>query len=116
MVQVGNEINAGPRWPAAPRPTGHSSALLSHGIAGGRAADSSAQIVPHLAGSDSESTLACWYSTALADGVSFNIIGCPATTTGTAAGVITEAAFPGRKSKKFKTAEKLTWDMPKMLS
>jgi arabinogalactan endo-1,4-beta-galactosidase len=76
MVQVGNEINGGMLWP-----TGSTSnfaqlaGLLKAGIAGVRAADSSAKIVLHLAGSDSESTLASWYSTAIADGVSFDIIG-----------------------------------------
>ena len=76
MVQVGNEINAGMLWPDGSTSNwSQLAALLKEGIAGVRAADSSAKIVLHLAGSDSESTLAAWYSTAIADGVSFDIIG-----------------------------------------
>ena len=76
MVQVGNEINAGLLWPDGSTSNWPQlAALLKEGIAGVRAADSSAKIVLHLAGSDSESTLASWYSTAVSDGVSFDIIG-----------------------------------------
>ena len=76
MVQVGNEINAGMLWPDGSTSNWPQlAALLKEGIAGVRAADSSAKIVLHLAGSDSESTLASWYSTAISDGVSFDIIG-----------------------------------------
>jgi arabinogalactan endo-1,4-beta-galactosidase len=76
MVQVGNEINAGMLWPDGSTSNwSQLAALLKEGIAGVHAADASAKIVLHLAGSDSESTLASWYSTAIADGVSFDIIG-----------------------------------------
>jgi len=76
MVQVGNEINAGMLWPDGSTSNWPQlAALLKEGIAGVRAADPWAKIVLHLAGSDSESTLASWYSTAIADGVSFDIIG-----------------------------------------
>ncbi|HTR90440.1 MAG TPA: glycosyl hydrolase 53 family protein [Trebonia sp.] len=76
MVQVGNEINAGMLWPDGSTSNwSQLAALLKQGIAGVRAAYSSAKVVLHLAGSDSESTLASWYSTAIADGVSFDDIG-----------------------------------------
>ena len=76
MVQVGNEINAGMLWPDGSTSNwSQLAALLKEGIAGVHAAYSPAKIVLHLAGSDSESTLASWYSTAIADGVSFDDIG-----------------------------------------
>jgi len=76
MVQVGNEINGGMLWP-----TGSTSnwsqlaALLREGAAGVKAADSSAKVMLHLAGSDNLATLETWYNTAISDGVSFDVIG-----------------------------------------
>lgn len=76
LVQVGNEINGGMLWPDGSTSSwSQLAALLKEGIAGVKAADSSAEIVLHLAGSSSESTLASWYSTAKSDGVSFDVIG-----------------------------------------
>jgi arabinogalactan endo-1,4-beta-galactosidase len=49
--------------------------LLKEGVAGVRAANSGSKVVLHLAGSDSLATLESWYSAALADGVSFDVIG-----------------------------------------
>jgi arabinogalactan endo-1,4-beta-galactosidase len=76
MVQVGNEINNGMLWPDGSTSDWQQLAgLLISGINGVHAADSSAQIMLHLAGSSSESTLASWYSTAKSYGVPFNVIG-----------------------------------------
>ncbi|HZP50920.1 glycoside hydrolase family 53 protein [Actinocrinis sp.] len=76
MVQVGNEINAGMLWPDGSTSSwSQLAALLKQGVAGVRAAYSSAKIVLHLAASDSLSTLESWYSTAISDGVSFDVIG-----------------------------------------
>jgi arabinogalactan endo-1,4-beta-galactosidase len=76
MVQVGNEINGGMLWPdGSTSDWAQLAGLLKEGIAGVKAAYPAAKIVLHLAGSSSESALASWYSTAQADGVSFDIIG-----------------------------------------
>lgn len=76
MVQVGNEINAGMLWPDGSTSSwSQLAALLKQGVAGVRAAYSSAKIVLHLAASDSLSTLESWYSTAISDGLSFDVIG-----------------------------------------
>ncbi len=76
MVQVGNEINGGMLWPDGSTSNwSQLAALLKQGVAGVRAAYSSAKIVLHLAASDSLSTLESWYSTAISDGVSFDVIG-----------------------------------------
>ena len=76
MVQVGNEINAGMLLPDGSTSDWPQLAdLLKEGVAGVKAADSSAKIVLHLAGSDDLATLESWYSTAIADGVDFDVIG-----------------------------------------
>ncbi|HEU5356576.1 MAG TPA: glycosyl hydrolase 53 family protein [Actinocrinis sp.] len=76
MVQVGNEINGGMLWPDGSTSNwSQLAALLKQGIAGVRAARSATKIVLHLAASDSLSTLESWYSTAISDGVSFDVIG-----------------------------------------
>jgi arabinogalactan endo-1,4-beta-galactosidase len=76
MVQVGNEINAGMLLPDGSTSDWPQLAdLLKAGIAGVQAADSGAKIVLHLAGSDDLATLEGWYSTAIADGVDFDVIG-----------------------------------------
>lgn len=76
MVQVGNEINGGMLWPDGSTSNWPQlAALLKQGVAGVRAAHSSTKIVLHLAASDSLSTLESWYSTAISDGVSFDVIG-----------------------------------------
>ncbi len=76
MVQVGNEINGGMLWPDGSTSNwSQLAALLKQGVAGVRAARSSTKIVLHLAASDSLSTLESWYSTAISDGVSFDVIG-----------------------------------------
>jgi arabinogalactan endo-1,4-beta-galactosidase len=76
MVQVGNEINAGMLLPDGSTSDWPQLAdLLKEGVAGVKAADSSAKIVLHLAGSDDLATLESWYSTAIADGVAFDVIG-----------------------------------------
>jgi arabinogalactan endo-1,4-beta-galactosidase len=76
MVQVGNEINAGMLWPDGSTSNwSQLAALLKQGVAGVRAASPAAKIVLHLAASDSLSTLESWYSTAISDGVSFDVIG-----------------------------------------
>lgn len=76
MVQVGNEINAGMLWPDGSTSDWTQLAdLLKEGIAGVREANSGSKIVLHLAGSDDLATLESWYSTAIADGVSFDVIG-----------------------------------------
>jgi arabinogalactan endo-1,4-beta-galactosidase len=75
MVQVGNEINCGMLWP-----TGYCNnfaqlaGLLKSGIAGVKAAAPHAKIALHLAASNSLSTLEWWYSSAISDGVPFDII------------------------------------------
>jgi arabinogalactan endo-1,4-beta-galactosidase len=76
MVQVGNEINAGMLWPDGSTASwSQLAALLKEGVAGVKAAYSPAKIVLHLAASDSLATLETWYSTAISDGVSFDVIG-----------------------------------------
>ncbi|HEU5426466.1 MAG TPA: glycosyl hydrolase 53 family protein [Actinocrinis sp.] len=76
MVQVGNEINGGMLWPDGSTSNWPQlAALLKQGVTGVRAAHSSTKIVLHLAASDSLSTLESWYSTAISDGVSFDVIG-----------------------------------------
>ena len=76
MVQVGNEINGGMLWPDGSTANWPQlAALLKQGVAGVRAARSSTKIALHLAASDSLSTLESWYSTAISDGVSFDVIG-----------------------------------------
>jgi len=76
MVQVGNEINAGMLWPdGSTSDWAQLAGLLKAGIVGVHQAYPAAKIVLHLAGSSTESELASWYSTAKADGVSFDIIG-----------------------------------------
>ena len=76
MVQVGNEINAGMLLPdGSTSDWGQLSYLLESGVNGVHAANSSSKIVLHLAGSDDLATLESWYSTAIADGVNFDIIG-----------------------------------------
>ena len=76
MVQVGNEINAGMLLPDGSTSNWTQlSGLLKEGIAGVHAANSGSKIVLHLAGSDNLATLESWYSTAIADGVSFDVIG-----------------------------------------
>jgi len=76
MVQVGNEINAGMLWPDGS--TSHWSqlaGLLKSGVNGVKAADPSARIMLHLAGSDNLATLETWYSNAISGGVPFDVIG-----------------------------------------
>lgn len=76
MVQVGNEINAGMLWPdGSTSDWTQLAGLLKEGVAGVRAANSGSKVVLHLAGSDDLATLESWYSTAIADGVSFDVIG-----------------------------------------
>ena len=76
MAQVGNEINAGMLWPdGSTSDWTQLAGLLKEGIAGVHAADSSTKIMLHLAGSDDLATLESWYSTAIADGVSFDVMG-----------------------------------------
>jgi len=76
MVQVGNEINAGMLWPDGSTSNwSQLAALLKQGVAGVKAGYSAAKIVLHLASSDSLSTLESWYTTAINDGVSFDVIG-----------------------------------------
>ena len=76
MVQVGNEINGGMLWSLGSTSNWPQlAALLKEGVAGVKAAYSPARIMLHLAGSDSLSTLETWYTTAINDGVSFNVIG-----------------------------------------
>ena len=76
MVQVGNEINAGMIWPDGSIANWPQlAALLTQGVAGVKAAYSSAKIVLHLSSSDSLSTLENWYTTAIGDGVPFDVIG-----------------------------------------
>jgi len=75
MVQVGNEINCGMLWPI-----GYCSdftqlaGLLKSGIAGVEAAAPHARIALHNAASSDLATLEWWYSTAIADGVPFDVI------------------------------------------
>jgi arabinogalactan endo-1,4-beta-galactosidase len=82
MVQVGNEINVGMLWPYGELDCSSGcggwpdlAALLTEGIDGIKAADSSTEIVLHLATSDDEAYLASWYETAESYGVPFNVIG-----------------------------------------
>ena len=76
MVQVGNEINAGMLLPDGSTSDWTQLAdLLKEGIAGVHEANSGSKIVLHLAGSDDLATLESWYSTAIADGVDFDVIG-----------------------------------------
>jgi arabinogalactan endo-1,4-beta-galactosidase len=76
MVQVGNEINAGMLLPDGSTANWTQLGdLLKEGVAGVRAADSGAKVVLHLAGSDDLATLESWYSDAIAQGVSFDVIG-----------------------------------------
>ena len=76
MVEVGNEINAGMLWPDGSTSNWSQLAgLLKQGVAGVRAANSGSKVVLHLAGSDDLATLESWYSTAIADGVTFDVIG-----------------------------------------
>jgi arabinogalactan endo-1,4-beta-galactosidase len=76
MVQVGNEINGGLLWSLGSTSNwSQLAALLKEGVAGVKAADSSARIVLHLAASDSLSTLETWYTNAVNYGVSFDVIG-----------------------------------------
>jgi arabinogalactan endo-1,4-beta-galactosidase len=76
MVQVGNEINGGMLWTLGSTSNwSQLAALLKQGIAGVKAADSSAKIMLHLAASDSLSTLETWYTNAINNGVSFDVIG-----------------------------------------
>lgn len=76
MVQVGNEINGGMLWSLGSTSNwSQLAALLKQGVAGVRAAYSSAKIMLHLAGSDSLSTLETWYSNAINNGVPFDVIG-----------------------------------------
>ncbi|MBW8802493.1 MAG: glycosyl hydrolase 53 family protein [Catenulisporales bacterium] len=76
MVQVGNEINGGMLWSLGS--TSHWSqlaALLKQGVAGVKAASSSAKIMLHLASSDDLATLETWYTNAVNYGVPFDVIG-----------------------------------------
>lgn len=76
MVQVGNEINGGMLWSLGSTSNwSQLAALLKQGIAGVKAAYSSARIMLHLAASDSLSTLETWYTNAINNGVSFDVIG-----------------------------------------
>jgi arabinogalactan endo-1,4-beta-galactosidase len=76
MVQVGNEINAGMLWPDGSTSSwSQLAALLKEGVAGVKAADSSAKIMLHLSSSDNLATLETWYTNAVNDGVSFDVIG-----------------------------------------
>ena len=75
MVQAGNEINAGLLWP-----DGSTSDWPSWRAAQGRdrrreRGRPRTKIALHLAGSADLATLESWYTTAIADGVSFDVIG-----------------------------------------
>jgi arabinogalactan endo-1,4-beta-galactosidase len=76
MVQVGNEINCGMLWPIGYcNDFSQLAGLLKAGIAGVKSAAPHAEIVLHNAASSSLATLEWWYSTAIADGVKFDVIG-----------------------------------------
>jgi len=76
MVQVGNEINAGMIWPDGSTSSWPQlAALLKEGVAGVKAADSSAKIMLHLSSSDNLATLETWYTNAVNYGVPFDVIG-----------------------------------------
>ena len=76
MVQVGNEINAGMLWPDGSTSNWSQLAgLLKSGVNGVKAADSAAKIMLHLSSSDDLATLETWYTHAIDDGVSFDVIG-----------------------------------------
>jgi arabinogalactan endo-1,4-beta-galactosidase len=76
MAQVGNEINAGMLWPNGSTSNWTQlSGLLKSGVNGVKAADSSTKIMLHLAGSDDLATLEAWYTNAINNGVSFDVIG-----------------------------------------
>ena len=76
MAQVGNEINSGMMLPdGSTSDWTQLAGLLKEGIAGVREANPGTKVVLHLAGSSDLSTLESWYTTAVDDGVSFDVIG-----------------------------------------
>lgn len=76
MAQVGNEINSGMMLPdGSTSDWTQLAGLIKEGAAGVKAANSGTKVVLHLAGSDDLATLETWYTDAINDGVSFDVIG-----------------------------------------